>query len=230
MKKVLSVILAVLMLFSVFSTLSFAGNQTQSAVESADIGKYMLADSIYYFPDSVTALESGAFEGAGAKAVCFTGEAVSLPESTGLDKNAVIIINNAAKDSKGNDAKFGAANTGCKWFAFDVLSFFGKTVLAFFYEPVLNDDTVPCIEKLIEEAKPDYIYFESLNGKSSFYAKGNAPLQDIIDGNADANPGFIVNILMNFYTGLLEPKDKFYKNPGLNAFAAIIMGIFRKKK
>ena len=105
-----------------------------------------------------------------------------------------------------------------------------KNKAAFFYEPVLNDYTVPCIEKLIDEVKPDYIYFESLNGKGSFYAKGDTSLQNIIEGKADANPGFIISILMDFYSGFLTEKNKFYKNPGLNAFAAIIASLFRKKK
>ena len=137
MKRLVSIILAAVLLLPVFSMLSFADNGVQVAVGSEEIADYMIADGIYYFPADVTQINSGAFEGANAKAVCFTGEAVSLPENPGLDSNAVIIINNAAKDSNGNDAKFCVAVTGCKWFAYDVLSLFGKTVLDFFYEFIL---------------------------------------------------------------------------------------------
>ena len=232
MKKIISVILAALMAFSVFTAAVSAVNEEQVTVTADNISDFMIAQGEYFFPSSVDFSDSGDVF-VDAKVVCFAGDKVDLPAFESLS-DAVVIINNSAEKKNGSDSKFDIAVSGCKnWFAYDVLSVFGKTVLAFYYDPEFNADYPGCYDKLVESVNPDYIYFDSLNKKTgSFYVDSGSSLADIIDGKANLNPGFPVKIMVKIYRNFIDfpdAKREFEKNPGLNAFAAIIRSLFKKK-
>lgn len=234
MKKVLCLVLALTLCIPFFSAAVSAAGNTQGVreISSADVGDYRTADGEYFFADDVS-VKSDAFDEAGATVVCFAGKTVNLPSDAGL-ADATVIVNNAAVQNNGNDAKFGVATCGCKnWFAFDVLSVFGKTVLAFFYEPQLNAEEFACFNELVKRVNPDLIYFDSLNGKDAFYVEACASFEDIITGKVQTNPGFIVYIMIKIYRNFLDfpdAKKEFAKNPGLDVLSAIIRSLFRKKK
>lgn len=229
MKKTISLLLAVIFTLSVFTVVPFAG-YSEPVLKESPYGKYMLAQGVYYFTDEVKEIDPNAFEEP-LKIAVFTSENLSLVPGPWADSDTVIVINDFAKDSGGNDSKFCvadiAAKNGSKWFVYDCLSLFGKTVLAFFYEPVMSEEFAPCFEKLVKDTNPDYIYFDSLGGRASFYADGGASFADI-SGGAQTDPGFFTGLLMNFFKSLLEPKTTFYKNPGLDFLARLFKSFLKK--
>lgn len=216
MKKVFSLILAAVMIFS--SLISFA--------YAVDAGE---ADN-----KNETANTFQVESGEASKYICLKEKTEDV--SANCYENMTVIINNASKDSNGNDSKYGIArDSGCKnWFAYDVLFIFGKTVLVFLYDPEFDSGFKECYEELVRSENPDYVYFDSCNGnKSSFYVKPEVSIDDIINDSKDvANPGIIINITMRIYMSLNNEKEVYSDNVSGRGFAFLfnLVNIFRKNK
>ncbi len=224
MKKALSLFLA-LVIAALCLVPAFAQD------EQKEMAKYEISEGVYVLPESVTVIKEGDFEGLNAKAVLITAKTIDISQFAGLN-DAVIILPDSAMSSAGTDAKYDAAKAAKDWFAYDVFEIFGKTILTLLYNPQIDAQTCAWYDKLIENVRPDFVLFNSLDGEE-FYALGSVTGSDIANGTfgRDANPGFFRGLILNFCLSELEAKDTFSKHPGGksgNFLVSLFRSLFKK--
>ena len=235
MKKTLSLFLA-LVIAAICLVPAFAQDEQKgiAVINETSITKDLVAQyegyTEFYFTSSVT-IEKDAFKDSGAKVLLFRGKAGGL-DACGAE-NAVIILPNTIN---GTDNVSGKNNVSylseCSWFSYEIFSIFGKTILAFLYEPQISADNCAWYDKLLEDINPDYIYFESLNDYSSdFYVLNSVSGMSIAKDEFGkiTNPGFFQKLILRFSLNGLEDKSFYDSNPSAKGFS-FIYNLFRKKK
>ncbi len=229
MKKVLSFSFA--LFFACLSLIpAFAQNEqpgisviNDSRITAELMEEYKDADELY-FTSVIESIEKAAFKEISAKYIVFKAEFPEEIKHSGLSKDAVVIFPDFMdkKDNKNCKSYISwvtfndSAENNTNWFTYGLFDIFGKKVLVFTYNPVIDEKHCDWYDELIKDISPDYVYFESLNNsENGFYISGKAYGNEIADGkDVNANPGFICKIIINLYLSNISEKITYGTQPG----------------
>lgn len=235
MKKIMSVILAVIVAVSCIAAnasaagnsnedVAFLGEETTVYKLSEFAGKENLTvcafDENIVFENDITLDDSVSFK------ISILNQELAAKGLTYEDVKPTFIIYNQNEKAKQcvSPRKYGEGQKLFNWFSFDSFDIFGKTILTFFYEPILTDTSYIWLNKLIEETDADYLYFDTLSDYKQVYVKVTGELKaedinSINNGESFANPGFFRKLMIKLCEINMWEKSVYDNCPGGKGFS-----------
>lgn len=248
MKKLLSILLAVVFALSCFSVISYAEEikfekcpEDAGSIVKVPDGVTTICENAFdgcanvkqiYIPESVKTIEENAFVNCGVREILINGTELSVSGKIVDEPSLVtVIIRNSKNNLEDNiENKRFIAQSGFNWFAFDEFKIFGKSVIAFFYEPKLNDETMTLINCLADDCGANYICFYSSETDKQTFVKPGADTNSIENGSAISNPGLFVRIIIKICSGKIIDKSNYDGHAGVKGITSLIYKLFFKKK